>query len=94
MGPYTLAIVGERARKIGNDTGLAALMRARGYSAAQLDACYNSEVAQAELTAMTNIGHNADRVQSTPTFFINGRRADVSQWPALKTPLDLAVKGS
>ncbi|MDZ3830555.1 MAG: thioredoxin domain-containing protein [Sphingopyxis sp.] len=86
--------VGERAHKIANDTGLAALMHGRGYSPAQLNACLNSEVAQAELTAMTNIGQNADRVRATPTFFINGRQTDANQWPALKTPLDLALKGS
>src|SRR3546814_10488914 len=52
----------ERARKIAADTGLTALMRARGYTEAQLDAALGSEVAQAELTGMTNIGRSADHV--------------------------------
>ena len=30
----------------------------------------------------------------TPTFFINGREAGANTWPALKTPLDAALKGS
>lgn len=85
---------GERARKIAADTGLAALMRTRGYSQAQIDASLDSEVAQAELTGMTNIGRNADRVEGTPTFFINGRGAGVTAWPALKSKLDQAIKGS
>ena len=85
---------GQRARKIAADTGLAALMRARGYTQAQLDAALDSEVAQAELTGMTNIARNADRVGGTPTFFINGRNAEVVAWPALKSKLDLAIKGS
>jgi protein-disulfide isomerase len=85
---------GERARKIAADTGLAALMRARGYSQAQLDAALDSEVAQAELTGMTNIGRGADRVQGTPSFFVNGRSAEVTAWPALKSKLDQAIKGS
>lgn len=84
----------QRARKIAADTGLAALMRARGYTQAQLDAALDSEVAQAELTGMTNIARNADRVGGTPTFFINGRNAEVVAWPALKSKLDLAIKGS
>lgn len=86
--------MGQRARKIAADTGLTALMRARGYSQAQLDASLDSEVAQAEITGMTNIGRNADRVQGTPTFFINGRNAEATAWPALKSKLDLALKAS
>ncbi len=85
---------GQRARKIAADTGLAALMRGRGYSQAQLDAALDSEIAQAELTGMTNIGRGADRVQGTPSFFINGRNAEVTAWPALKSKLDQAIKGS
>ena len=84
----------QRARKIAADTGLAALMRARGYTQAQLDAALDSEVAQAELTGMTNIGRSADRVGGTPTFFVNGRNAGVTAWPALKSKLDLALKAS
>ncbi len=84
----------ERARKIAAGTGLTALMRARGYTQAQIDAALDSEVAQAELTGMTNIGLNADRVQGTPSFFVNGRNAGVTGWPALKSKLDLALKAS
>lgn len=84
--------VTERMRRIAADTGLAALMRGRGYSQAQLDAALGSEVAQAELTGMTNIGRAADRVTGTPSFFINGKNADVFAWPALKSKLDAALK--
>lgn len=85
---------GERARKIAAGTGLTALMRARGYTQAQIDAALDSEVAQAELTGMTNIALNADRIQGTPSFFVNGRNAGVTDWPALKSKLDLALKAS
>ena len=84
----------QRARKISADTGLTALMRARGFTQAQIDAALDSEVAQAELTGMTNIGLNADRVEGTPSFFVNGRNAGVTAWPALKSKLDLALKAS
>src|SRR5690606_8395261 len=84
----------QRARKIAADTGLTALMRARGYTQAQLDVALDSEIAQAELTGMTNIGLNADRVTGTPSFFVNGRNAEVTAWPALKSKLDLALKAS
>ncbi len=85
---------GERARKIAADTGLTALMTARGYTTAQQNVCLDNEVAQAELTGMTNIGVNADRVGGTPAFFINGRQAGVTSWAAIKTKLDAALKGS
>lgn len=85
---------GQRARKIAADTGLTALMTARGYTAAQQNACLDNEVAQAELTGMTNIGRNADRVGGTPAFFLNGRRLEVTAWAAVKSQLDLALKAS
>ncbi|KTE38989.1 MULTISPECIES: thioredoxin domain-containing protein [unclassified Sphingopyxis] len=85
---------GQRARKIAADTGLTALMSARGYTLAQQNACLDNEVAQAELTGMTNIGRNADRVGGTPTFFLNGRRIDGVAWPVVKSQLDLALKAS
>ncbi|UKK86203.1 DsbA family protein [Sphingopyxis sp. BSN-002] len=85
---------GQRARKIAADTGLFAVMQKRGYTAAALNACLDSEVAQAEITGMTNIALNADRVRGTPAFFINGREAGVTAWPAVKTKLDAALKGS
>lgn len=81
-----------RARRIAADTGLSALMQARGYSAAQINACLDSEVAQVEITGMTNVGLAADGVRGTPAFFINGRDAGVTAWPALKTKLDAALK--
>ena len=86
--------VAERARRIAADTGLGALMRRRGYTAAQIDACLDSEVAQAEVIGMTNIGHTTDKVRGTPSFFINGADTGVHDWPSLKTRLDLAIKGS
>jgi protein-disulfide isomerase len=86
--------LGDRARRIAADTGLTAIMQKRGYTMAQIGACLDSEVAQAEIAGMTNIGQNADRVAGTPTFFINGRNAAVVQWAALKTKLDAALKGS
>ncbi|SNS83198.1 thioredoxin domain-containing protein [Sphingopyxis indica] len=94
QAPWYQGALGERTARIAADVGLDALMRGRGYSAAQIKACLSSGVAEAELMGMTNIGLNADRVKGTPTFFINGRRAEVGHWPELKTLLDAAIKGS
>lgn len=83
-----------RAKRIAVDSGLFGLMRARGYSAAALDACLASEVSLAELTAMTNIGRTADQVRSTPSFFVNGSRVESIEWTAVKSALDAALKGA
>ena len=86
--------IGERTRRIAADTGLAALMRQRGYDAARINACLDSDVARTEVIGMTNIGFNTDKVHGTPSFFINGADTGVHDWPSLKTRLDLAIKGS
>ena len=75
-------------------TGLGALMAKRGYTQAQMNACFDSEVTRAELEGMTNIGLGADHVRGTPAFFINGRHTDVTVWSAIKTQLDAALKAS
>ena len=85
---------GQSAGRIATDVGLRALMQRRGYNAAQIDACLDSGVAQAQLLGMTNIALGADKVQGTPSFSINGRNTGVHDWPSLKTRLDLAIKGS
>ena len=94
MAPWYQGSTTERAERIAADSGLTALMRTRGYSAAAIKACLGSEVAAAEITGMTNIGKNADHVQATPTFFVNGRHVDGSDWPSVKSRLDLAIKGN
>lgn len=86
--------IGERTRRIAADTGLKALMEGRGYDAARIDACLDSEVARAEVIGMTNIARSTDKVRGTPSFFINGADTGVHDWPSLKTRLDLAIKGS
>jgi protein-disulfide isomerase len=82
----------DRTQRIAADVGLDALMRARGYTAAAIDTCLASGVAEAELMGMTNIGVTADKVAGTPTFFVNGRKTEVGHWADLKPVLDAALK--
>jgi protein-disulfide isomerase len=85
--------VAERAARIARDSGLDALMRARGVTAAQINAALNSDVAAAALTAMTNLARNADRVTSTPGFVLQGKVLDhAHDWPSVKSRLDQALR--
>lgn len=87
--------LGQRAARIAADAGLDKMMKSRGYTSAQITTCLNDNVTLSELTAMTNVGTNADHVTGTPSFIINGKLLDeVHAWPALKTRLDAAIKPS
>ena len=83
----------ERSARIARDSGLAALMRARGVTVLQIDAALNSEVAQAAVTAMTNLARGADRIHSTPSFLLQGKQLDhVHDWAGVKSRLDQALR--
>lgn len=84
---------GERMARISRDSGLDTLMRARGVTPAQMTAALDSEVAQAALTAMTNLARGADKVTSTPSFLLGGKLlADAHNWPSVKSHLDRALR--
>lgn len=83
----------DRTRKIAKDIGLIALMQTRGYTPAQLNSCLGDTAALNNLVAMTKAGQEQG-VRGTPSFFINGKQAEGHQWPAIKSALDLALKGA
>src|SRR3546814_17377482 len=72
QAPWYQGSLADRTQRIAADVGLDTLMRGRGYSAAQIDACLVSSVAEAELMGMTRIGINAQRDPGAPTFFSHG----------------------
>jgi hypothetical protein len=83
----------DRTARIGRDSGLTALMRSRGLAAAQIEAALNSEVAQAAVTAMTNLARGADRIHSTPGFLLQGKQLEhVHDWAGVKSSLDRALR--
>ncbi len=80
------AIVG--AKLIATDSGMAALMKARGFSAAQLNACLTNPKTQAALQSGFTQANDVDHIPSTPSFTIDGKLiADVYDWAALRTEL-------
>lgn len=86
--------IGDRAKAIAADSGLKALMKGRGYSEAQLDACLTSQSAIDALQAMSNQGRAVDKVTGTPSFFINGKAMGSGNWATVKTNLDAALNGA
>lgn len=85
--------IDERTARIARDSGLDALMRARGVTAAQISSALTSEVAQAAVTAMTNLARNNDRITGTPGFVLNGKQLDgAHDWTAVKSRLDQALR--
>lgn len=70
-------------------SGLVALMRARGYKAAQLDACLSDTAEQTRLSEQA--GQAFQIIRGTPGFLINGQLvAGVSNWSRLESALAAA----
>lgn len=84
----------QRTKKIAVDTGLFALMRARGYSETQLNTCLSSTASETAIVAMTNMARTTDEVRGTPAFFVNGSFVGATDWPTVKSALDAALKGA
>lgn len=80
-----------RLRRVADDAGVTALLRARGTTAAQIDQCYADEAMQRRLIEMTNAA-SALGVNGTPSFAINGSLlADVYSWDVLRPRIDAAL---
>jgi protein-disulfide isomerase len=57
--------------------------KANGVSEAQFDACLSDQAAVAALEARIQHAVETDKVQGTPTFFVNGKLLDGEQVPTL-----------
>jgi protein-disulfide isomerase len=84
------ATIAIRLQQLADATGLRALMRGHGLGDAQITACLNDEAAQKRVIAIAEAAQAAN-VAGTPSFEINGQKADVHDWATLK-PLLLAAK--
>ncbi len=63
--------IAEGLKLIARGTGLDAIMKTRGLSAAQIDACLIDKAAQAKVIGMTNEAWNTRKITGTPSFLIN-----------------------
>jgi protein-disulfide isomerase len=84
------ATIAIRLQQLADATGLRALMRGHGLADARITACLNDEAAQKRVIAIAEAAQAAN-VAGTPSFEINGQKADVHDWATLK-PLLLAAK--
>jgi protein-disulfide isomerase len=64
--------------------------RQRGLPQARLDACLADQSTLQKLADISALGQR-EGVTGTPTFFINGTKADVTAWSALKPRLRAAI---
>jgi protein-disulfide isomerase len=82
----------EGLKAIVRGVGIDAIMKARGVTAAQLDACIVSKPSQNAVLAMSKEAIEVRKIQGTPSFLVNGTLLEVGgTWanvePALKAAL-------
>lgn len=81
LGRYPLL---GQLRALADGAGLTATVLARGLSPAAVDACFADEAEVKRIAGM------AGDVNSTPTFFLNGKRVAFAGWAALEPQLRAA----
>lgn len=80
--------VPERLKKIAKASGLDELMKGRGYTAPQIDACLSDKAEQDKILAMTKHATSTLKLSGTPSFTLGGKPlANVHSWSALQPKL-------
>ena len=83
--------IDKRSKRIADDTGITAWMRARGTTNAAIEACFADRAFQQRIVALSAASADAG-VDSTPMFAINRRLLDgVHDWSALRPALEQAL---
>ena len=84
--------INEGLKLIARGLGLDAIMKTRGITAPQMDACLIDKATQDKIAAMTNEAWSLRKIKGTPSFLINGNEVGApGKWvliePELKTAL-------
>jgi protein-disulfide isomerase len=84
--------INEGLKLIARGLGFDAIMKARGISPADMDACLTNKAAQDRIAGMTNEAWGSRKIQGTPSFLINDTLVSApGKWamiePELKTAL-------
>jgi protein-disulfide isomerase len=82
----------EGLKAVARGVGLDAIMKARGFTAAQIDACLVSKPEQDRVLAMTNEAWQVRKINGTPSFLINGKMASGGPaWSIVEPQLKAAI---
>lgn len=86
------ASINDSLKLIARGVGLDAVMKARGFTSVQIDACLTSKADQDAVAAMANEAWNVRKIRGTPSFMINGAVVDgVGSWTGLEPLLKSAA---
>jgi protein-disulfide isomerase len=81
----------EGLKLVARGVGLDAIMKARGFTPQQIDACLVSKPDQDRVLAMTEEAWNVRKLPGTPSFLVNGQlAANATSWAALESRLKAA----
>jgi protein-disulfide isomerase len=80
----------QRYVALAEGTGLTEFFAQRGISRDQANQCLTDIAAARALADNTGKATRDDKIQGTPTFFLNGRMVEFTGWPALETELQAA----
>ncbi len=79
-------------KAIAKGVGLDTLMRARGLSPTQIEACLSDAAAQKQVVAMANEAWTIRKINGTPSFLINGNAFEgPGSWAAVEAGLKAAL---
>ena len=77
----------QRMRAVASDAGFYEMMETRGYSRAQVDACLNDSKKVDALLKESQDYAERYKVDSTPSFVVNGKTLDIHSWDELQKVL-------
>ncbi|WP_017670310.1 thioredoxin domain-containing protein [Blastomonas sp. AAP53] len=77
----------QRYVALAEGTGLTDFFAQRGISRDQANQCLTNIDSARALADNTGTATREDKIQGTPTFFLNGRQVEFTGWPALETEI-------
>lgn len=82
----------DSVKAIVHGVGLDTVMKARGFTPAQIDACISSEVAQKQVAAMAKEAWTVRKISGTPSFLVNGKPIEgAGSWANVEGGLKAAL---
>lgn len=84
--------INDSLKLIARGMGLDVIMKARGISAGQMDACLTDKAAQDKIAAMTSEAWGVRKLKGTPGFLLNGETVEVAgRWALIEPLLKTAI---